>query len=324
MTQRDLGTYFVPPLRRAVSVVCLLGCAVACVTEDEPEGDDESTDVGDSGDPGSGGAGAGDSGSGSTQNGSGGSGASDPLGTGGGNVEGSGGAATDPEAAGGTTEHSGGTGSVAGSGGNTTQMGERALGSSTDEGTGCSADQVVDACGICDGDGSSCDCYEGDICADIIFEHNEVRRLVNLGQFAEQPAADPPIAMVGWDPLIAAKAQEWADTLEDWSEGHSSNQFRTYQSTHHNGYHGENMAIGGGEYAEPHAFVYTGWSLDEAQGCELSTCGGHYTQVVWRESQWVGCGRKDEVPFEVDGQTYSGTLTVCEYAPGGNSGGDPY
>ena len=162
------------------------------------------------------------------------------------------------------------------------------------------------------------------MCWDIVFEHNEVRRELNLGQFASQPVPVPPIAMVGWDPLIAEKAQEHADEMDDWSDGHSSQQFRTYQSTHHNGYHGENMAIGGGGYAEPRSFVYEGWALSEAQGCTLSGCGGHYTQVAWRESVWIGCGRKPDVPFEVDGKMYTGMLTVCQYGPGGNNGGDPY
>ncbi len=249
----------------------------------------------------SGGAGTGGLGSGSSDSGSGG-------------VVGSG-----------SSTATGGGGTATGDGGGPmTDPGEPALGSHEGDGTGCSAGQTVDACGICAGDGSTCDCYEGELCWDIVHEHNLVRSQVNLGEFAGQPVPDPPIAMVGWDPFIAAKAQEWADAVDDWSDGHSSQQFRTYQSTHHNGYHGENMAVGGGQYSEPHSFVYEGWAWDEAQGCTLSQCGGHYTQVVWRESIWIGCGRKDNVPFEVDGQTYQGTLTVCQYGPGGNGLAAPY
>lgn len=212
-----------------------------------------------------------------------------------------------------------------GSGGSSSEPGGPALGSNTGDGTGCEQDQVVDACGICDGDGSTCECYEDELCAEIVFEHNEVRRLINLGQFSGQPAANPPIAMVGWDPLIADKAQEWADSMDDWSVGHSTSQFRTYQSTHYSGYHGENLAIGGGVYAEPHEFVYKAWCESEAQGCQLRDCGGHYTQVVWRNSVWIGCGRKDDVPFESQGKMYKGTLTACHYGPGGNlNNNNPY
>lgn len=148
-----------------------------------------------------------------------------------------------------------------------------------------------------------------------------IRAAVNAGTYFDQPRADPEISMVVWDPLIAAKAQEYADSMDDFSQGHSSQQFRTYKSTYQNGYHGENMAIGGGQFADPAYFVREGWGASEAQDCTLSSCGGHYTQIVWRTTIAIGCGRKDNVKFGEN----TGTLTVCQYGPGGNiSGRDPY
>ena len=71
------------------------------------------------------------------------------------------------------------------------------------------------------------------------------------------------------------------------------------------------------EKAQAYADSVTDWTL--------SSCGGHYTQVVWRESVALGCGWKAAVPFTVGGRTYRGLLTVCEYGPGGNiNGRDPY
>lgn len=195
-------------------------------------------------------------------------------------------------------------------------VGARALGSSSGDGTGCELGVLVDACGVCGGDGASCGCTEG-WCADIVFEHNEVRRQLNLGTYLEQPRAQPPMAMVGWDPLIADKAQEHASSLSHWSDGHSSGDFRRYQSSHHDGYHGENMAIGSGSYGDPAYFVAEGWAASEAVGCTLQACGGHYTQIAWRESEWIGCGSKENVPFS----NGSGAATVCQYGPGGNIGG---
>lgn len=200
-------------------------------------------------------------------------------------------------------------------GGEGSPAGTRALGSSSGDGTGCEAGVSVDACGLCGGDGTTCDCTGG-WCAEIVFEHNEVRRHLNLGTYLEQPQAVPPMAMVGWDPLIADKAQEHASSLNHWSDGHSSGAFRTYPSTHHDGYHGENMAIGRGSYADPSSFVGDSWAASEAVGCTLRECGGHYTQIAWRESEWIGCGSKDNVPFS----NSSGTATVCQYGPGGNIG----
>ena len=45
---------------------------------------------------------------------------------------------------------------------------------------------------------------------------------------------------------------------------------------------------------------------------------GHYTQVVWRTSVNVGCALHD-----CPGLAYGSTI-VCDYGPGGNSGGAPY
>lgn len=298
---------------RATAVCSFAALLMACSSPDEGSGDGDTASGGDATMDATGGSDTAQSGTGGATEGSGG------AHNGAGGAESSSGGTDTNEGSGGQTSSGG-----EGSGGSPITTGERALGSSDGDGTGCAEGSIVDACGICDGDGKSCDCLEGELCWDIVFEHNEVRREINLGIFADQPAADPPIAMVGWDPLIEAKAQEYASSINDWSQGHSSQQFRTYQSTHHDGYHGENMAIGGGQYAEPHEFVYNAWCLEEAQGCQLSGCGGHYTQVVWRDSVWIGCGRKDDVPFEVEGQTYEGTLTVCQYGPGGNSGGEPY
>jgi hypothetical protein len=128
--------------------------------------------------------------------------------------------------------------------------------------------------------------------------------------------------MMRWDPLIALKAQAYADSMNNWSDGHSSQEYRTYTSTWCDGYHGENMAIGSDTASQT---VREMWCDSEAQGCTLSSCGGHYTQVVWRESTALGCGWKEDVPFESGGRTYYGLLTVCEYGPGGNiMGQDPY
>jgi pathogenesis-related protein 1 len=206
-----------------------------------------------------------------------------------------------------------------GGGGTTNSGGKPGLGgtTSTDSGGSCTE---PDPCGICGGDGSSCECTDP-LCQAIVLEHNMIRAAVNRGDYYEQPRAEPPIPLVVWDPLIAAKAQEYADSMDDWSQGHSSSEFRTYKSTYHDGYHGENMAIGGGRYAEPAYFVAEGWGSSEAQGCLLSDCGGHYTQIVWRDTIAIGCGRKEGVTF--DGNV--GTLTVCEYGPGGNiNGRSPY
>jgi pathogenesis-related protein 1 len=250
-------------------------------------------------------------------------GAADPNGSGGASSSGgranpSGGRSPGgaPSSGGEGTQETGGTatgGTALSSGGNPGLGG----GANPESGGSCGN---LDPCGICDGDGSTCGCSDA-LCQAIVLEHNAIRAAVNQGAYYDQPKAEPPIPLVVWDPLIAAKAQEYADSMEDWSQGHSSSEFRTYKSTYQDGYHGENMAIGGGRYAEPAYFVAEGWGASEAQECLLADCGGHYTQIVWRETVAIGCGQKEGVTF--DGNV--GTLTVCEYGPGGNiNGRDPY
>ncbi|NRA34129.1 MAG: hypothetical protein HRU17_12385 [Polyangiaceae bacterium] len=151
-----------------------------------------------------------------------------------------------------------------------------------------------------------------------------VRAAINLGTYLEQPQAVPPIAMMTWDPLIAEKSQSYATSVTHWDDGHSSDAYRNYTSTYHTGDHGENMAIGTGSYADPDEFVGASWAASEAVGCTGSSCGGHYTQIVWDDSIAVGCGSKDNVPFESNEVTYYGTLSVCQYGAAGNYGGEPY
>lgn len=225
-------------------------------------------------------------------------------GPGGAPADGSGGAEPGSESASGGAESS-------------SEPGARANGSNEGNGTGCAGE--MDACAICEGDGSSCGCSEG-WCKEVVDEHNKIRAAVNLGDYHSQPQAVPPMVMMQWDPLIEAKAQAYATGLSHWDEGHSSQAYRNYESTTHNGQHGENMAIGGGGYAEPSSFIGEGWGSSEAQGCSLASCGGHYTQIVWRSSIAVGCGWKEDVPFG----SGSGKLSICEYAEAGNSGGSPY
>ena len=59
-------------------------------------------------------------------------------------------------------------------------------------------------------------------------------------------------------------------------------------------------------------------NYDPASGnCTGGVCG-HYTQVVWRTTTHVGCAL-----YDCPGLRYSGTV-LCNYGPGGNSGGKAY
>lgn len=105
-----------------------------------------------------------------------------------------------------------------------------------------------------------------------------------------------------WSPKLAEAAQTWADHLRDsgCTFGHSS------------GTYGENLAAGTTGYMDPEAVVSM-W-YDEIKGYSFQQPGfsmqtGHFTQVVWRGTTQVGCGKA---------QCKGNDIWVCEYDPPGN------
>lgn len=84
---------------------------------------------------------------------------------------------------------------------------------------------------------------------------------------------------------------------------------------------GENLAVG---YANITAVVEAWgderkmYNFDRPTGFSMST--GHFTQLIWKNTNSVGCGRVDCHNSATDGA--SGWLVVCEYWPAGNVIGD--
>jgi pathogenesis-related protein 1 len=123
----------------------------------------------------------------------------------------------------------------------------------------------------------------------ILAAHNAVRQRVGV----------PPLA---WSESLAAFAQEWAD----------------YLAAHHEFFHrrespyGENLFEVTGASVSP-AEVVNDWAA-ESRNYEYgsNTCHGvcgHYTQIVWRDTQRVGCAAARSGRTEV---------WVCNYDPAGN------
>jgi pathogenesis-related protein 1 len=128
---------------------------------------------------------------------------------------------------------------------------------------------------------------------DILAAHNAVRARVGMPSLA-------------WSGRLAARAQDWADTLL------ARNQF----AHRPNSPYGENIfEITGG--AATSAQVVSDWAseardYDYASNRCRGVCG-HYTQIVWRTTKEVGCavarGRGREI-------------WVCNYDPPGNYVGE--
>ncbi len=123
----------------------------------------------------------------------------------------------------------------------------------------------------------------------LLAAHNAVRQRVGV----------PPLV---WSESLAAVAQEWAD----------------YLVTHRQFFHrpksryGENLFQITGARATP-AEVVNDWAA-ESKNYEYgsNTCHGvcgHYTQIVWRDTQRVGCAAARSGRTEV---------WACNYDPPGN------
>ena len=152
--------------------------------------------------------------------------------------------------------------------------------------------------------------------------HNEVRAGLALGE---------PLPDLQWSPEIAAFSQEWSDALAVDCGSIAHRDQRSY---------GENIALRrstrvGAPFAAEEAVA--GWAAEVAcwdygsiQGSEacdpacaaqvFSNGCGHYTQLIWRNTQQVGCGYST---CEADGWHHE--IWVCNYDPPGNFiGQEPY
>jgi hypothetical protein len=151
----------------------------------------------------------------------------------------------------------------------------------------------------------------------ILDAHNQVRCAVT-------PAAQvmPPLA---WDAALEATAQAWAmgcqDGLPDDHVPGLIDHNPDRSDGHRFGYVGENIAGSRPGPMSPTRAVQL-WAEESAQyDFTSNTCSGvcgHYTQVVWATTRFVGCAR-----WHCSDLTYPSSI-VCDYGPGGNNGQRPY
>lgn len=145
--------------------------------------------------------------------------------------------------------------------------------------------------------------------AGITAAHNEVRAMVGV----------PPLS---WDPALAVIAQGWAEQCVDVAApagliDHNPGRSDTYPQYVGENIYGSTAATAGTAAVSSWASEGAYWHNDTAT-CDAGRVCGHYTQVVWRTTTKVGCG-----VYDCPALTF-GYSIVCNYAPGGNSGGPAY
>lgn len=136
----------------------------------------------------------------------------------------------------------------------------------------------------------------------------EVRRLINLHNRVRADAGAGPLS---WSGELAIYAQKWADHLA--SKG-CRMEHRPHSGKWKQKY-GENLFAGTSAYYDVDDAVIM-WESEKKyyQGEALNAsnwyASGHYTQVIWKNTQRVGCARAE---------CNNGTMiVVCNYDPPGN------
>ena len=134
--------------------------------------------------------------------------------------------------------------------------------------------------------------------AEMLRAHNAARQVPGV----------PPLL---WSAQLAAKAQQWADRLAATGESRME------------GIPGQNIAYAGPPGTAKPGFIVSSWAAEVKNfDYEKNACANpslkcyHYTQVVWRESKYVGCATAHDAQRDI---------WVCDYDPPGNLvGARPY
>ncbi|XP_069113965.1 peptidase inhibitor 16-like [Argopecten irradians] len=146
---------------------------------------------------------------------------------------------------------------------------------------------------------------------DLVDYHNTARSEVS-------PTASNMLKM-SWSDELAEVAQNYAERCI-WSHNPSRSSAPSFS------YVGENLFLTSGSYNGEG--VVRSW-VSEVKNYNYFTLGcngvcGHYTQVVWHDSEYVGCGAVS--CNSVSGLNWSNSIiVVCNYGKGGNyRGRQPY
>jgi hypothetical protein len=166
---------------------------------------------------------------------------------------------------------------------------------------------------------------------DALDGHNQLRSEVASGLVGDEPTATNMVKL-GWDDDLAEVAHTWVSRC---SWGHNANRTAEYGALHGGStYVGENLAVyltTGSNHPDIVDFALSTWSDEVADysygpfaSSSVNTVG-HYTQMVWANTHFIGCGLA-VCPGSAFGYPgYTAYYLGCDYAQGGNYVGQyPY
>ena len=144
----------------------------------------------------------------------------------------------------------------------------------------------------------------------IVDRHNQIR--AEVYRLRDEVYSD---ATISWDDTVGDSAQDYANELA------ANGKFEHEAGI---GY-GENLFAS--SYAADYSDAIDAWYGEKAyyhydtNDCDDGQTCGHYTQMIWRDSTSVGCGKATFTTGQYNGWT----VIVCRYNPPGNFVGEkPY
>ena len=170
--------------------------------------------------------------------------------------------------------------------------------------------------------------------AEAVAAHNAVRQSVAQAESARL-GGTVSIPDLAWDPAPAAVAQEWAELLVNQNPPQKCHRCGTNACAPELVPNqcrpdlGENIfRAWSTDTPDRSAGAAVKWWADEKldynydqNSCASGKQCGHYTQIVWSNTQRLGCGRASRTT--ADGRNH--VIWVCNYAPPGNVTGQlPY
>ncbi|KAL4555899.1 hypothetical protein LXL04_038531 [Taraxacum kok-saghyz] len=122
--------------------------------------------------------------------------------------------------------------------------------------------------------------------------------------------------------LVGVGNMVWNATLATYAQNYANQRMGDCNLVHSNGPYGENLAKGSGTFTGTAAVnlwvgekTYYNYATNT---CASGQVCGHYTQVVWRNSNQLGCAR-------VQCTNSNWWFVICSYYPRGNYiGQSPY
>eukprot|EP00092_Neocalanus_flemingeri_P000736 GFUD01000780.1.p1 GENE.GFUD01000780.1~~GFUD01000780.1.p1 ORF type:complete len:438 (+),score=126.29 GFUD01000780.1:338-1651(+) len=154
----------------------------------------------------------------------------------------------------------------------------------------------------------------------IVAVHNRYRSLVARGEEDRGSAGGQPgganIRQMAWDEELSSIAQRHADQCKfehDCTECRKTERFGVGQNLY---IYKQSVAAPANDWEQAVTDWYeevTDFNNKNIEPFQFSSATGHYTQVLWAESDKVGCGATSYK----DGRWFT-TLYVCNYGPNGN------